>query len=77
MFVTQDSPLNGEIGQQLERTLLYIDDHLEQKMTIEQVARYACMSSFHFQRLFSAYLGETVNQYVLRRRLDLQQKNYL
>ena len=77
MFVTQDSPLNGEIGQQLERTLLYIDDHLEQKITIEQVARYACMSSYHFQRLFSAYLGETVNQYVLRRRLDFAAKKII
>jgi AraC-like DNA-binding protein len=77
MFVTQDSPLNGEIGQQLERTLLYIDDHLEQKITIEQIARYACMSSFHFQRLFSAYLGETVNQYVLRRRLDFAAKKII
>jgi len=77
MFVTQDSPLNGEIGQQLERTLLYIDDHLEQKITIDQVARYSNMSSFHFQRFFSAYLGETVNQYVLRRRLDFAAKKII
>ena len=77
MFVTQDSPLNGEIGQQLERALLYIDDHLQEQITVKQVARFAAMSSFHFQRLFSVYLGETLSEYVLRRRLDFAAKTII
>jgi AraC-like DNA-binding protein/predicted transcriptional regulator YdeE len=77
MLVTHDSPLNGEIGQQLERAILYIDGHLEEQITIKHVAHYACMSSFHFQRLFSVYLGETVSQYVLRRRLDFAAKKII
>jgi len=56
--------------QKLERALLYIDENLDKKFTAVDVAKHACISSFHFQRLFSAYLGETVSQYVLHRRLE-------
>jgi AraC-like DNA-binding protein len=56
--------------QKLERALLYIDENLDQKLTAVDVANHAYVSRFHFQRLFSAYMGETVNQYVFHRRLE-------
>jgi len=63
--------MSGRIRQQLEKALQYIDAHLGEKITVYEVADVACISIFHFQRLFSAYLGETVSQYILHRRLEL------
>jgi len=62
--------MNGKIRNQLEKALSFIEQNLATKMTAAEVARYASMSSFHFQRLFIAYLGETVSQYILHRRLE-------
>lgn len=63
--------MSKRIRQQIEKALLYIERNLEEKITIIQVADHACISGFHFQRLFSAYLGESVSQYILHRRLEL------
>lgn len=62
------------VRQQLDKALLYIEQHINQKFTAVQVAEHACISPFHFQRLFSVYLGETVNQYTLHRRLEIAAK---
>jgi len=63
--------MSGRIRQQLEKSLQYIDAHLGDKITVYEVADVACISIYHFQRLFSAYIGETVSQYILHRRLEL------
>jgi len=68
------APMSDKVRQQLEKALLFIDEHLEEKITVVQVAAYAGVSSFHFQRLFNVYFGETLNQYVLHRRLDFAAK---
>jgi len=68
------TPMSDKIRQQLEKALLFIDGHLEQKITVVEVAAYAGISSFHFQRLFNTYFGETLSQYVLHQRLDFAAK---
>jgi AraC family transcriptional regulator len=54
----------------LEKALLYIDAHLSQNLSAMDLAEHAHLSPFHFQRLFSAYLGEPTNKYILNRRLE-------
>lgn len=49
---------------------VYIQKHLEDKLTLDNLAKVACISPFHFHRLFYAYVGETVHQYVRRLRLE-------
>lgn len=66
--------MNNKVRQKLANALLFMDQNLVKKMTAAQIAQYACISEFHFQRLFRAYLGETVNQYLLHRRLEFAAK---
>ncbi|MFC1234981.1 GyrI-like domain-containing protein [Vibrio sp. F74] len=61
----------------LEKALLFIEQNLESKISAEQIALHANLSNFHFQRMFSAYLGESVSQYVLHRRLERAASNLL
>lgn len=52
------------------KVLVYIQLHLDEKLTLEKLAKVASISSFHFHRLFHALVGETVHQYVRRLRLE-------
>jgi len=48
---------------------LWIDDHSQSEVDLEQAARQVGLSPFHFLRLFSSVLGVTPHQYLVRSRL--------
>ncbi|MDO9563230.1 MAG: AraC family transcriptional regulator [Bradyrhizobium sp.] len=50
-------------------TALWIDAHSHENIDLEQAAAQAGTSPFHFLRLFSAVLGVTPHQYLVRSRL--------
>jgi len=52
------------------RALVFIDTHPREELSLEQLARVACFSPFHFHRIFAAHVGESVASYVRRVRLD-------
>ena len=57
----------------IERTNLAIDHivrNLDQPLRLEDVAQVAAFSPFHFHRIFQGLLGETLNQFVKRQRLE-------
>jgi AraC-like DNA-binding protein len=54
----------------LENVLRYIDAHLSERLDIAVLAGVARISPFHFHRIFSAHVGETVAGYVRRQRLE-------
>ncbi len=61
---------NDRIRARIEKAVLFIEDNLSTNLRVADVAKNAHLSPFHFQRLFSAYLGEPVSQYILCRRLE-------
>ncbi len=54
----------------IERSLYYIEDHLEEPLSVEAVSDAFGMSKYYFHRLFSAMMGCSLNQYILSRRLN-------
>jgi len=54
----------------IAKAALYIEHNLAEPLRASDIAKHANLSAFHFQRLFSAYMGEPVNQYVCARRLE-------
>lgn len=48
----------------------YIDRNLDQTLTLSELAKVASFSPYHFHRIFSALVGETLNQYIQRIRLE-------
>lgn len=56
--------------ERLYRVLLHIGQHLDKPLTIDRLADVACLSPFHFHRIFTAYMGETVSGHVRRLRLE-------
>lgn len=49
----------------------YMERHMEEPHDISKIARVACSSIFHFQRMFHMLTGSTVVEYVRRRKLTL------
>lgn len=50
--------------------LRYIDDTVEQSPTLADIARRAGYSPYHFSRVFSRVMGESVMEYVRGRKLE-------
>src|SRR5690625_462031 len=49
----------------------HIENNLACDLPIEDIAAIACMSKFHFQRMFSMLTGYTVSEYIRNRRITV------
>ena len=49
--------------------LIWIERHLDQPMSLDQIAAHARLSPYHFSRLFTARMGRSVMAHVRGRRL--------
>ena len=54
----------------LRRVLDYIEQHLEEEVTVAGLANLAHLSEFHFTRMFTTTVGIPPHRYVSRRRLE-------
>ena len=61
----------SEYESRMHRVVAYIDRHLEQPLDLNTLAEVAHFSRFHFHRLFSAWMGETLGDYLRRRRVEV------
>ena len=62
--------MKEEYLRRLNRVLEYIDSHLGEDLDHETLAGEAAFSRFHFARIFSAALGESLGAYIQRLRLE-------
>lgn len=81
MLVTKNEPypyegkeIRRELRQQYEgrinRAIDYISGHLDEPLSLEQLAKVAAFSPFHFHRVFSALVGESLGTFIKRMRLE-------
>lgn len=59
-----------EYERRIHRVMAYIDEHLDAPLDLETLAAVAHFSAFHFHRLFRAWTGETLGDYLRRRRIE-------
>jgi AraC-like DNA-binding protein len=65
----QPARLTARDRRRAVETALWIDANSHREIELEDAAREAGVSPFHFLRMFSATLGVTPHQYLLRSRL--------
>ena len=53
----------------IQNALEYIEQNLTEEISVKDVAEMACISEFHFQRIFHALCGCSVGEYIRNRRL--------
>lgn len=55
----------------IQKAINYIEEHLHETITMEQIAQEVNASVFHFQRTFSILTDMSIADYIRRRRLTL------
>ncbi|MGX2961081.1 AraC family transcriptional regulator [Peribacillus sp. JNUCC 23] len=55
---------------QINKVVEFIEDHIDENLSLDQLAKVSTYSPFHFQRLFKGIIGETPAGYVKRLRLE-------
>ena len=55
----------------IQNAINYIEDHLDEPLDFEMIAKKSFSSSFHFQRVFSILCGYTLGEYIRNRRLTM------
>ncbi len=54
----------------MNRVFKYIDQNLDSDLSLEIISGVAFFSPFHFHRIFKSLTGETLNEYVTRKRVE-------
>ena len=54
----------------IARAIAFMEAHLDQALTLEEIASQAHVSPWHFHRLFTAYQGESLAAHLCRLRLQ-------
>ena len=68
MFYSKTTTWNWKV-MVMNQILQYIELHLEDDLSIKQLADVAGYSEYYFIRLFKSYTNQTVMEYICRRRL--------
>ncbi len=53
----------------LEQAVIYIEQHLNEALSVEEVSKVTGYSYYHLNRQFIAILGESIGSYIKKRRL--------
>jgi AraC family transcriptional regulator len=70
MCPSHDETQQDEYISRLNRVIDYIQNHYDEELNLTKLAEVACFSKFHFHRLFRTLVGETLNEFVRRVRLE-------
>lgn len=59
-----------EYVSRINRVIDYIESHIDTVLTLDELAQQAHFSKYHFHRIFRAFVGETLNQFIQRVRVE-------
>ncbi|WP_439136064.1 AraC family transcriptional regulator [Pseudomaricurvus sp.] len=62
--------MNKQYKVRIDRVIQYIEANLANNISLAEVASVSHFSAYHFHRIFTGIVGETVNDYIVRRRLE-------
>lgn len=63
--------------EQIQKTVDYIEVHLDEDISIEELANFATISPFYYQRLFTRLIKKSVIEYIKLRRMARATDNLL
>ena len=65
---------SAEIYQRIVTAKIYIDEHFQETIDLEQISQKAFFSRFHFHRIFTKVYKITPHQYLTKIRLEAAKK---
>lgn len=64
------NPREKDYHTRLRKVLAFIQENLSDDLSLDKLSGIANFSPFHFQKIFSQYIGESPKQYIIRLRLE-------
>ena len=64
------TPSNGLSRERVVRVCDYIEAHLDDRLTLNEIAGVACLSTYHFSRSFKQAVGVGPRRYIMQRRVE-------
>jgi AraC family transcriptional regulator len=71
VFVPSTPVLQPLDDTRLKRVLEYMAEHISDKITLDELAKVACFSIFHFARVFTLAVGVPPHRHLSRMRLEI------
>ncbi len=68
---------SAEYTRRINLVLEFISNNLDKTLQLDDVAAASHFSPYHFHRIFHALVGETVNEYVFRKRIEKAAKRLI
>ncbi len=68
--IKPDAPVAVETYQRLVRARTFIDQCYHLPLDLQQISSEACLSRYHFLRLFRRAFNKTPHQYLTQRRIE-------
>lgn len=62
--------MQEEYIKRINKVLTFIDENLDTELSLQSISNVACYSPFHLHRLFKAITKETLNSYIIRKRIE-------
>jgi len=61
----------NEYVRRVNKSLEYISANIDRNLNLDQVAEVSHFSPFHFHRIFHGIVGETVNDFIVRKKMEI------
>jgi AraC-like DNA-binding protein len=68
--VEQVKPNDADLHERLCRARRYIDECYDLPLDLREISKQACLSRYHFLRLFRNTFATTPHQYLIQRRIE-------
>ena len=59
-----------EIPEHIRNSVMYLEENFKEPVSLDELARVAELSKYHFSREFKKYIGESPKDYLIRIRID-------
>ena len=69
-MASAENKIPPEYFHRINKALQFIDENIDGDLSLDTVSKVACYSPFHFHRLFKAITNETLNAFIIRRRIE-------
>jgi len=67
-------PIATDIYKRIVTAKLYMDENFHEPIDLDRLSREACLSRYHFHRLFTRIYRRTPHQYLTRKRIEQARK---
>jgi AraC family transcriptional regulator len=68
--LAKQSSIPVDYVERVNRAIDHVTRHLAEPLRLDNVAKVACFSPYHFHRVFRSVMGETLHDFVTRLRLE-------